>query len=481
MQDSTFKWKDFYSLLLLALICVQLFVPPVTGLANNGDFERLMSSVGLSYDENVPYEEKYFKYINLKFNLDPDNSKLDYMSSEILLLYLAIFLNRWFSEDGLFDLRYLGAVHALFYVAASIYLIHLISKLIKPGIGRHILLIILVVFLSDVALVSYFNSFYSESATLISLLYLVVFFFRLYQQQKLDWKDIVIFYFVSIMLISAKVQNCVLVVLLAIIGIRLFFLMERKKLTIFLCTFATLSLILVSALVYSSSPDYIKRFNIFNSVFYGIAKDSPTAEEHLKKLGLGEDYHPYIGLTIFDERSPKNNEQVMNDFVSKVSHGDVIRFYLTNPKRFFEVSRDAAKSTLVMKLDYLGTREKENSGQSSDFNVPLFHKLQNVIIPKSLGFLICYYVFSIIVAIYLFRKPENRYEKEFAGFYLFLLLGATMQFFAAFIGDGLQEIEKHLFLYNLLFFFSLFVLIIVIMKRHTSIIRYLRKVVIGTE
>jgi len=49
-----------------AILSTQLLVRPIVGLANNGDFERVMAYAGLRYPSQR-YEDKYFTHVVSKF------------------------------------------------------------------------------------------------------------------------------------------------------------------------------------------------------------------------------------------------------------------------------------------------------------------------------------------------------------------------------------------------------------------------------
>src|ERR1041385_7323194 len=96
----------------LALFAVsvgyQLFVPPVVGLANNGDFVKVFGIFSLG----APTDDEY-KFVTLKYDFDPKyHAWREFISTEQALAGIAILLNMPFSKLGTFDLRFLGAIHA---------------------------------------------------------------------------------------------------------------------------------------------------------------------------------------------------------------------------------------------------------------------------------------------------------------------------------------------------------------------------------
>jgi hypothetical protein len=52
-----------------ALVSLQLFVPPIVGLANNGDYGRMMDYAGVRYRPGTTPEQMYFLNIQREFEL----------------------------------------------------------------------------------------------------------------------------------------------------------------------------------------------------------------------------------------------------------------------------------------------------------------------------------------------------------------------------------------------------------------------------
>ena len=77
----------------VAVLCCQLFLPPVVGLANNGDFGKAVGVFGLG----APFEDEY-KYADLTYAFDQRcYSRPPFRCSETLLAAAAIGLWRGFA------------------------------------------------------------------------------------------------------------------------------------------------------------------------------------------------------------------------------------------------------------------------------------------------------------------------------------------------------------------------------------------------
>src|SRR5476651_1534953 len=71
------------------ILCVQLFVPPVVGLADNRDYERVMGYAGFQHTTADP-AERYFSFVRTQYAVvSPGWFKGGYHSSETLLAFAA--------------------------------------------------------------------------------------------------------------------------------------------------------------------------------------------------------------------------------------------------------------------------------------------------------------------------------------------------------------------------------------------------------
>ena len=100
--------------LFSAIVVFQLFIPPSIGLANNGDFSKLIGRFSLASSSLDTSEEyKYFTarwVYNRAFHWMSDDR-----SSELIPISGAAVINWWVSSQ-VFDIRILGAIHAVLWV-----------------------------------------------------------------------------------------------------------------------------------------------------------------------------------------------------------------------------------------------------------------------------------------------------------------------------------------------------------------------------
>ena len=144
------------------ILSLQLFVPPIVGLADNRDYERVMGYAGFQHTSAVP-AERHFSFLRSKYAVvDPGWFRGGYHSSETLLAFAARGVHLLFAGRALFDIRLMGAIHAVLFLLALAGLIRACRDLTLAA--RIVAAVLLVFFFTDVGYVAPFNSFYSQTA-----------------------------------------------------------------------------------------------------------------------------------------------------------------------------------------------------------------------------------------------------------------------------------------------------------------------------
>jgi hypothetical protein len=139
------------------LVGWQLFVPPSLGVADNNDFAKLIGRACLGG------EHPLFEYVSFGYHQAKEycwDSGL--ITSAVLPLRVAMAAANPFSS-GRFDLRWLGAVYALLFLAAFVTLQKL-ARGLRPAARLVVPLSVVAVF-GGASYVPWFNSFYFDTAS----------------------------------------------------------------------------------------------------------------------------------------------------------------------------------------------------------------------------------------------------------------------------------------------------------------------------
>ena len=291
------KWSYGATLLVIAgILGYQLMIPPVIGLADQGDYARLVGAFHLGPVAQTA-EDRYYRYFNRTYQPDP-NFRLpgwEIYSSQDILVGSALLLNKWISKDGWFDIRVLSFLEALAFLAICYFLLQATWKLL-PGRLHFLIAAALIVVFCDVGYISYFNSFYSEPATYLSLLALLAVW--------LDWianrpgartgqaKYLALFCLFALLFVAAKPQNVAAGVLLGLYTFRFRNLLRRH----WMVPAASAAILVASLAVYWSVPRLVRLADVYNMVFMQMAPASSDPAGALRELGLDPSYAKYSGL-----------------------------------------------------------------------------------------------------------------------------------------------------------------------------------------
>lgn len=310
-------------LVLAAILAFQLFVPPSVGLANNGDFSKVIGVFGLG----APSDDE-FRYVHLTYHFDPQYRwKSGFYSSATLLVAAAIGLNPLFAKGGSFDLRWMGLIHGVLFLLAAYLLQELLAGI--AGWRRIFLWVAIVVIFGDVMYVSPMNSFYMDAAAYVFLLLAVVLFLRASVWRR---KSDAIWLVTCILLfLLSKTQHAILgvwlVPLFAFFGSQLWPGKGR------LFAIASSALIAAAAILSAKgSPFDYGAHGYYSVIFTQILPHSSDAKADLEALGLDDSYSKLIGTHAYSAESGMNDPQWVKTFMSRTSYARLGWFFLTHPR-----------------------------------------------------------------------------------------------------------------------------------------------------
>ncbi len=317
------RWPGILMIIAAAaIIAVQVFVPPAVGLANNGDFSKVIGSFSLG----APTEDE-FHYADTTYRIE-DRYQYDapFRSSEKLLVGMAI---RAFTRGGTFDLRWMGLIHALVLLASVVLLQPCLNK--WPLWPRLAISAAMLLVFGDVMYVALLNSFYMDAAALVFLLLAVVAFVR-----SVMWGrrfDAVLFVIASAMLVTSKAQHAPLGVALA--GLCFAFGVSRGFSIV-----SAIVLLAASAIGWTSVPPDYAPHGIYSVVFHQVLPNSRDLSGDLTALGLNDSYRKWIGTHAYDDRSGMNDPEFVHQFSQRTSYARLGWFFMTHP-------RDTAKAAIA--------------------------------------------------------------------------------------------------------------------------------------
>lgn len=475
---------DYAFVLLFALIVVfQVLGDPIVGLADSGDFGRMMQSVGLELPAGTATNYRsYHRY----YEWDPAKRGKPFPSSELLFLVGAVALNTVISKSGLFDITSLGIVHASSYVLIAGFLAYALAKQRIKHRWLHYLCALFM--FTDVSYVCYFNSMYAEAASLIFFGVCAVAVLLIFVDNEAGRRPVwalILLTLAAALFSVAKLQNLVIAPPLAL----LVYVLTRestgassashrahRKLGAWLAA----GLLIVCAGCWAITcrfPMGVRNVNVYNTIFTEILPNSPDPAQDLKELGLGPEWLKQSGTNAW---SPGVSEATYNDVYKRVGEGGVMRFYLRNPGRLARLVWRSARYAFVMRPGYLGNFEtndlraiaasgftpicRQGESMVSDsvnlLDLPGYYLSRSFALYSALKqrlfghsawpFAVFVLANILILALKLTVFDQNAKNRTVSLLHLALVLMAVLQLVSSVVADGHLDLVKHLFLLNLM-------------------------------
>jgi hypothetical protein len=456
----------FYAFAILIVIGV-LFIKPQVGVADQGDFDRIMSISGLTLldsDMNNPNFTRFYNYIITDYKITHiDNVFMTIVGSS--LSYLIVLINTICKLLGqtIFKTQYLAIAYSIIYILT--FSIILKSLNIKNN-RKFIIIAVLTLFIFfDGNYLIWFNSLYGEPMMLVTLLLFIASVFNYIHYKYVikgtekTFSKILFILLSAFLFLGSKLQVLTSLPFIMIFIIKILWDNKRslnKTGLITLC--ALLCIVIAYPIGISMNSGSLNKDTQYNSVFYGILNGSKSPEQDLIDLGLNPDMaveagkHAYLDSSDYVKYIPRT-EITTKDFYNKISNSKLAKFYLTHPARLLNGMEYTAS-----KAFYTSTSLGKYSQGYSQIPVTKFHRftlwsyLRENMLPKNLFFIASVYLVILLCSFYKYIK--NRYNLEIKTKILLLwtiMIISAIQFPMPFVGNGQADTAKQLFLFNFIF------------------------------
>ncbi|MBP2098460.1 hypothetical protein [Enterococcus rivorum] len=428
-----------------------LFLPNYAGIADNGTFSKLIYHSGLYPLKG--YEQMYTNYFVREYGILEyfNETGLHWVSSQSIVVNLAVFLNKIFYSKTIFDLRCLALIYLGFYLGA----IYLLTKAltIKSRTKMNYLIAVIIGFIfSDSDYLVYFQSFYPNAVALISYIYMFSAGILLYRKMYSDKWLLLIYVSGAFFLLTLSAQY-LFVVALSLIPIIMIGFMDTNISTRLLAMFAVLFLVISGVLSYLFIPLSDSESRHFQAVSQGVLQVTQQPKQGLEKMEINPQYGVTKGDNYFDEYLPYDSQgtDVKDNLINRGNNLILISYYFTNPKEFKKALSKSMRMIYEVQDASLGNFEKSvgraPGAKSSLFS--FYSEVRRKSFPKTLGFLNLF--FLLVVSLYMPGFIKSIYLKDIREgmrfmlvliFYAIALLNlsvVTMTF-------GFNGISTHLFL-----------------------------------
>ncbi|MCM3629678.1 hypothetical protein M3194_20265 [Paenibacillus glycanilyticus] len=438
------------------ILLIELFVPPYIGMADNGDYYRILYSNGLYF--NMPdYTSQTLGYFVKTFGIFQyynENSALLW-SSQTMFVRLSLGISQLFGSDQQFDIRIQGALYSVLYVGAVYLLVKASTWKASRRAGYGLAAAAIFVF-GDIGYLAYFNSFYGESVVLIMLLYLFSAAMLLYQRQNNDYFLLFLFGASAMILTTSKQQNAPIGLIVGLVAV-LFVFMRKEKIFRTLAGLQAVVLLLTAVGTYALIPEQFVNINKYHAMTRGVLMTANNPEEALKFFGIDKQFAVLKGEIYYNQFAPIPVESVemQEQFLDKYGFPSIARYYLTHPgaaSRIFETAAHNAFSNRTKLGNYEESAGKPFGARTAAFSG--YSYLKELAAPKTSGFVVLWMV--VIAGLYapsFYRAVKERSLRRALRLpvILMMMLSGLCAMAVSVIGAGDADLAKHEFLFAVAF------------------------------
>lgn len=437
----------------------QLLVAPVVGMADNGDYLRVLRHVGIDVVPRLASPDAATRtgYVSLAWHHAPNIPSTDgFFSTEVPLVRLALRLGGYGGGNDVWDLRWLGAVHAVL-LGAGVWLVLRALPGRRPA--RILAAVVLVAAFADSAFVVYLNSLYSEPATLFGLLLVVA--AGLHQWRRparsvtgalLGMLAILV---AGLALVLSKSEAAPLAAPLAVavvcrahpVGRLRGRLGERT-----VPALVALALVVVAVGYVGFQPRELARANLYDSVFYEALVHAERPVDELRQLGLDPALARWQGSSFF-ARPNALTDPAFHGFYQQVSYGSVARLYLAHPHQAGSLVKRGLLASTEIRPDYLGNYSVGSGRPPRTIACRLcgYSRLARLLRPAAPVLVPLLYLGALAAGVALRRErrsPRSRGYRGLADVLLLLAVTGPLELLTALVGEGGYELVKHLYLFD---------------------------------
>lgn len=425
------------------ILVYQLFIPPIVGLADQGDFIRTIGRFGYGPQHHGALE---YVYVEPKYIPDPHyrSPGWEQANSEYLFVAAALLVNKVVSKDGTLDITVAGLVHAIAFLAAFTRLLW-VTRNLK---GRALIWIGALIVLTDAGYAIYWNSFYAEPASCIFFLLLLAETVQFTCSGKLTPALILRWSLWSILWVLAKPQNAPLGLILAVFTLRLAWWVRPPWARIIPVT-ASCSLVACAIFNVTAMPTYGRMANTYGMIFSGILGDSKSPASDLEALGLNPGLAKYAGTGAWSAGT-HYPEMAASGEMRSVSTFTIVRFYLARPARLWR--RLHQRLPMITFLRYWYGNFEPSAGYppatlSQAFN--LWSAIHEHVLPIFNKWIVLALAGWPFVAAWRWKRARDAFQRRRIEISALLPICCLAALFSAVFGDAF-DLVKHLYLFNLM-------------------------------
>lgn len=471
--ENNITWKNRIfplvgAVIVFALCFCVLYMGENVGLSDNGDFRRVLLVNNLEYKDDTDYYylfnqdyvmniegETFGEMLASTWKTDEENDI--YNSPHFVIIKISKTMNFLANcitgaDLSSYNIAWLAGIY-IFMLSMAAWCIFTFFQ----GRRKLLQLVVFAIFIfmfCDAGYILYFNSFYGEPLQYVAVMLLIAIGLMIYRRPSLP--KIICFYISLYFFAGSKLVNIPYAIIIGILSVCMIFLRRDKlfKIGIIVCAAVVIGFIIN---LYTDIPDWMQQDTTYQSVFFGLAKESDTPEEDLRELGVDEKYVSLVNTHAYmdEEEYPIDisSYTFQRDFYDKVSKTDILFFYIKHPARLFRKLCLAIESSAYIRPPNVGNSSTQIMVMTNRYslwsNIRIFLKfLYQPIVIFILFVLLTVYILFVNIYTVMTRKQESIHKNIYViCAFDALLIGIWLNLILPVVCNGEADLPKHMFLF----------------------------------
>ncbi len=437
------------------LIACMLFVPGYLGVADDGSLSAVMRAAGLNYTK-TNIDDIYNNYfVRIYSNILTDFQKSDSsVSTHILIIKAAVWLDNVCTHDKYFDMRFLGLLYSVMYIPALWLFIKQACCMVKRFSEGVVIGVFGLLIFVDVSYITYFNSFYPEALWFICILYMIgaALAFQRQNRLALDVLYFTVFVLSTLLLVFSKQQCGVIGILAAVFVLKLIFVRKHWLWNV-LCVMTSLLLTLAALIAMVRLDSDFDQRSKYHAMTRGVLFQSDNPTDTLSEFGIDPSYEMLTDASSYDYLpfvKAENMDVLQEGFYDQYTITDISMYYVRHPGKMFSMLDVATKAAFNVRRSYCGNYEKTVGlpAQARSLFWSGWSTFKENSAPKTIGYIIILVIGIIMLygRAYSLRPSENRRSTVVLDTLIMVLFICLSQAVISIVNSGDAELAQHCFL-----------------------------------
>ncbi|MDO5574844.1 MAG: hypothetical protein Q4G60_12795 [bacterium] len=441
--------------LAAVLLCLMLFVPNYLGVADDGSLSKVMRAAGLNYiqsDIDHIYNNYFVRtYSNVLTDFQKgDNS----VSTHILVVKAAVWLDNLCTGDKYFDIRFLSLLYSIMYIPALWLFMKQACCMVKKFSEGVVIGVFGLLIFADVSYLTYFNSFYPEALWYVCILYCVGAALAFQRQNKLS-RDILYFLILvlsALLLIFSKQQCAIAGILIAVFVLKLIFVRKHWLWNV-LCIMTALFLTFTSLTSMVRLDSDFDQRSKYHAMTRGVLFQSDDPAATLSEFGIDSSYEMLTDTSSYDYLpfvKAENADVLQKEFYDQYTISDISMYYVRHPGKLFSMLDVATRAAFSIRRSYCGNYEESVGlpAQARSLFWSGWSTFKENSAPKTIGYIVILVIGIIMLygRSYSLRPSENRRSTVVLDTLIMVLFICLSQAIISIVNSGDAELTQHCFL-----------------------------------